>query len=57
MFTLAPYLQKKKSQIEKVNKKDLQDYTKMKKAVTCSCPVYKGALPKPVKKQKKIIYK
>ena len=55
MFTLAPYLQKKKSQIEKVNKNDLKDYKKMKAAV-CSCPVYKGT-PKPVKKQKKIIYK
>ena len=57
MFTLAPYLQKKKSQIEKVNKNDLKDYKKMKAAATCSCPVYKGALPKAVKKQKKIIYK
>lgn len=57
MFTLAPYLKKKKSQIEKVAKSELKEFNKMKKAVTappkCKC----GPKPKPAKKKKKIIYK
>lgn len=57
MFTLAPYLKKKKSQIEKVAKSELKEFNKMKKAVTappkCKC----GPKPKPGKKKKKIIYK
>lgn len=60
MYTLAPYLKKKKSQIEKVAKSELKEFNKLKKAVSAPPPKCKcGPRPKPSKGKgkKKIIYK